>query len=64
MEKINNDDIKQLNKLAAKRYAKQKIILTKRERDIVYYSILGVYEKKGFDAALNYVLHAKLSIER
>lgn len=51
-----------LMQIAEERYRKQGKELSKPEKDSIYYSILGVYREKDYEAAHGYVLSAELSL--
>lgn len=51
-----------LMQVAEERYRKQGKELSDSEKDGIYYSILGVYREKNYEAAHSYVLSAELSL--
>lgn len=55
-------EMKNLMQIAEERYRKHGKELSDSEMDSIYYSILGVYREKNYEAAHSYVLSAELSL--
>lgn len=62
MSKVKEDKMEYLMQIVEERYKKQGKELSESERNSIYYSILGVYERKNYGAAHSYVLNAELSL--
>lgn len=62
MSNVKEDKMEYLMQIAEGRYRKQGKELSNAEKDRIYYSILGVYRNKNYDAAHSYVLNAELSL--
>lgn len=55
-------EMEYLMQIVEERYRKQGKELSEAEKDSIYYSILGVYREKNYEAAHSYVLSAELSL--
>ena len=62
MSKVKKDKMQYLMQIAEDRYKKAGKELTESDKDSIYYSVLGVYENKNYEAAHSYVLNAELSL--
>lgn len=59
---VDHSKLKYLMSIAEERFKKIGKELSDSDKDCVYFSIHGVYQNCGYDAAYNYALYAELSI--
>ena len=68
LTQIDEKKMCELEKIAEKRYEEKNILLTDRQKDSIYYQLLGIYQREGFEKALyvanNAMLHTKETLKK